>query len=72
MLVVSTGRGSVVSDRSLAIAGHLQQVRAHGVQAMVILHASIRVEVLQQLQAGGRTVDHRRSDRVIERDHRVV
>ena len=59
-------------DCGLAIPGHLEQMRAHRVEAMMPGQSSVGVERSEQLEPGRRAVHHRRGDGVVERHHRIV
>ena len=64
-------RGSVAVAGRGVVAGHLEQVGADRVEAVVVGHAIVVVERREQVEAGARAVDHRHRDRVVEGDHRV-
>ena len=64
-------RGAVAVAGCAAVAGHLEQVRAHRVEAVVAGQAIVAVQRGQQLQPGPRALDHRDRHGVVERDHRV-
>ena len=72
MLAVRPAALRYAAIAAAKIAGHLEQVRAHGVETMVAGEAAVGVERGQQIETGRRAVDHRHGDRVIQRDHRVV
>ena len=54
------------------VTGHLEEVRANGIQPVVTSEPFVRVERFQQLQTGPGTLNHRRRDRMVERHHGVL
>ena len=64
-------RVAVARAGGLDVAGHLEQVRAHRVQAMVFGHPVVGVERVEQGEPGTRAVHHCDRDRTVQRDHRV-
>ena len=56
----------------MTLARALEQVGAHGVEAVVILDARIAIELLEEREPFGRSPRHRDGHRVVQRDHRVV
>ena len=54
------------------VSGHLEQMGANGVEAVVAGQSSIGVERFEQLESGRRAVHHGRGDGVIERHHGIV
>ncbi len=66
------GRGAVQFARGLAIPRHLEQMGPHREEAVVPGQSPVGVQGVELLEAGRRTVDHRRGDGAIERHHRIV
>jgi hypothetical protein len=64
--------GPVTASGGCVIAGHLQQMRADRVEAVVPGQQLASVQGLQQVEAGPRSSYHRDGDGAIECDHRVV
>jgi hypothetical protein len=61
-----------VHDRGVAIAGSLEEVSAHRVEAMMIPKTWIGRERVEEQEPSDRTVNHRRCDGVVQRHHRIV
>ena len=61
-----------MDDGALAVAGPLEQVSAHGIEAVVSGQSPVPVEYLQVTQAGIRAVHHRGSYGLVQQHHRVV
>lgn len=67
--VGGAGRGSAeLDDRSLGVAGLLEEVGAHGMEAVVV--AEPFAETVEHGKAGAWSVGHRGGDRPVERHHR--
>ena len=54
------------------VTGHLQQMRANGIDSVMALQSSIMVECTKQFESRGRAVHHGRGDGVIEHHHGIV
>lgn len=61
--------GAIVVDCPLVVAGHLQEVRADGIEAVVAGEAL--VELVEERKPRFGTVGHRGRDRLVERHDRV-
>jgi len=66
------GGGAVGVARGGAIAGHLEQVGADGVELVTVGEARVGCEGGDELEAGARAADHRDRDGVVQRDDGIV
>lgn len=68
----AVGCRAVVNDGAITVARALVQVRTHGIETVMAADAWVASERVEAFQAGGRAVYHRRSDRAVQRHHRIV
>jgi len=68
----AVGGGAVRSACGRIVPGHLEQVGAHGVEAVVVADSFVGLELVENIETGLRTVNHRHCDRVVQRDHGIV
>src|SRR5215218_3206509 len=68
----ATSGGPVAGSGACEVAGHLQQVGAHRVEAVVSREPSVGFQPFEQRKSGARALHHRERDGAIERDYRVV
>ena len=55
----------------VAVPGHLEQVRADGVEPVAGRDPLVGREALEQVKSGAGTADHGDGDGVIQRHHRI-